>query len=162
MFRTALMLVKRVPSPICTGKSLVSIRTVPAGIGLMVDASTPATCSSFRPAATALARSTLTCTTGWLAARLVATSVLPGTPVHRLDHGIAGRAEVRGVGGLERDVHGGRRAETALLGTDGDLARVGDLGEFGADGLLEPALVGFLLGHHGERGIGGAAGESVR
>ena len=46
----------------------------------MVEASTPATCSSLRPAATALARSTLTCTTGWLAARLVATSEEPGTP----------------------------------------------------------------------------------
>ena len=56
------------------------MRTVPAGIGLMVEASTPATCSSLRPAATALARSTLTWTTGWLAARLVATSEEPGTP----------------------------------------------------------------------------------
>ena len=74
------MLVKRVPSPIRTGKSLVSMRTVPAGIGLIVAARTPATRSSFRPAATALARSTLTWTTGWLAARLVATSLLPGTP----------------------------------------------------------------------------------
>ena len=56
------------------------IRTVPAGIGLIVEASTPATCCSFRPAATALARSTLTWTTGWLAARLVLTSEEPGTP----------------------------------------------------------------------------------
>ncbi|CAH0309136.1 hypothetical protein SRABI128_04446 [Microbacterium sp. Bi128] len=74
------MLVKRVPSPIRTGKSLVSMRIVPAGIGLIVAARTPATRPSFRPAATALARSTLTWTTGWLAARLVATSLLPGTP----------------------------------------------------------------------------------
>ena len=46
----------------------------------MVAARTPATCSSFSPAATALARSTFTCTTFWLAARLVATSLVPGTP----------------------------------------------------------------------------------
>ena len=100
------MLVKRVPSPIRTGKSLVSMRTVPAGIGLIVAARTPATRSSVRPAATALARSTLTWTTGWLAARLVATSLLPGTPSMALTMASLAVLEIGGGGGLEGDVHG--------------------------------------------------------
>ena len=94
MFRTASMLVNLVPSPICTGKSSVSILTVPAGMGLIVEARTPATCSSFSPAATALARSTLTWTTGWLAARFVVDLAGFRHPCHGLHHGVAGLPEV--------------------------------------------------------------------
>ena len=100
------MLVKRVPSPIRTGKSLVSMRTVPAGIGLIVAARTPATLLLVQAGRDGLGPVHLDLDHRLAGGQVGGHLAAARDTVHGLDHRVAGVSEIGGGGGLEGDVHG--------------------------------------------------------